>query len=71
LPFLTVLAASERFCRAHDRRHKKLTDWIRQGALQVRRWLPKRMIVLVTDSSFAVLDLLAALMRQGRRCQRF
>ena len=65
LPFLTVLAPSERFCRTHDRRHKTLTEWIRQAALQARRWLPKRKIVLVGDSSFAVLDLLAALMRQG------
>jgi len=68
LPFLTVLAPSERFCRTHDRRHKKLTDWTRQVALQARRWLPRRTIVLVGDSAFAVLDLLAALMRQGLIC---
>jgi hypothetical protein len=68
LPFLTVLAPSERFCRTHDRRHKTLTDWTRQVALQARRWLPKRTIVLVGDSSFAVLDLLATLMRQGLVC---
>jgi hypothetical protein len=68
LPFLTVLAPSERFCDTHDRRHKTLTDWTRQIALQVRRWLPKRTIVLVGDSAFAVLDLLAALTRQGMIC---
>jgi hypothetical protein len=68
LPFLTVLAPSERFCRTHHRRHKKLTDWTRQMALQARRWLPKRMIVLVGDSSFAALDLLTTLMRQGLIC---
>ncbi|MDQ2765403.1 MAG: transposase [Pseudomonadota bacterium] len=68
LPFLTVLAPSERFCRTHNRRHKTLTDWTRQVALQARRWLPKRTIVLVGDSSFAVLDLLAALTRQGLIC---
>jgi hypothetical protein len=65
---LTVLAPSERFSDPQDRRHKTLTDWTRQVALQARRWLPKRMIVLVGDSSFAVLDLLAALMRQGLIC---
>jgi hypothetical protein len=65
LPFLTVLAPSERFCRTHNRRHKTLTDWTRQVALQARRWLPERTIMLVGDSSFAVLDLLAALTRQG------
>jgi hypothetical protein len=36
--------------------------------LQARRWLPKRTMVLVGDSSFAVLDLLATLMRQGLVC---
>ena len=30
LPFLTVLAPSERYCRQRGRRHKKLTDWARQ-----------------------------------------
>jgi DDE superfamily endonuclease len=65
LPFLTVLAPSERFSQSHDRRHKTLTDWTRQVALQARRWLPQRTIILVGDSSFAVLDLLAALTRQG------
>jgi hypothetical protein len=68
LPFLTVLAPSERFCRTHNHRHKKLTDWTRQVALQARRWLPERTIVLVGDSSFAVLDLLAVLTRQGLIC---
>ena len=32
LPFLTVLAPSERYCRERGRRHKKLTDWARQMA---------------------------------------
>ena len=68
LPFLTVLAPSERFCDSHGQRHKTLTDWTRQVALQVRRWLPKRTIVLVGDSAFAVLDLLTALTRQGMIC---
>jgi hypothetical protein len=36
LPFLTVLAPSERFCDTHNRRHKTLTDWTRQVALQAR-----------------------------------
>ncbi len=30
LPFLTVLAPSERYYRQRGRRHKKLTDWARQ-----------------------------------------
>ncbi len=32
--------------------------------LQVQRWLPGRRLVAVTDSSFAALDLLAAVRRQ-------
>ena len=58
LPFLTVLAPSERYYRQRGRRHKKLTDWARQMILQLRRWLPHRPLVLVGDSSYAVLDLL-------------
>jgi hypothetical protein len=65
LPFLTVLAPSERYCQERGLRHKTLTDWARQVALQARRWLPGREIVLLGDSSFAVLDLLAALIRHG------
>ena len=57
LPFLTVLAPSERYYRQRGRRHKKLTDWARQMILQLRRWLPHRPLVLVGDSH-AVLDLL-------------
>jgi hypothetical protein len=68
LPFLTVLAPSERYCRQRGRRHKRLTDWARQMALQARRWLPGREVVLLGDSSFAALDLLAALARHGLTC---
>jgi hypothetical protein len=65
LPFLTVLAPSERYCRERGRRHKKLTDWARQMALQARRWLPGREIVLLGDSSFAALDFLVTVARHG------
>jgi hypothetical protein len=57
LPFLTVLAPSERYNQGQGKRHKKLTDWARQLLLQVKRWLPNRDII---DSSYAVIDLLAA-----------
>src|SRR5688500_13762846 len=65
LPFLTVLAPSERYCRERGRRHKKLTDWARQMALQARRWLPGREIVLLGDSSFSALEFLVTLARRG------
>src|SRR3712207_2690307 len=68
LPFLTTLAPSERYCREHGRRHKKLTDWARQLVVQARRWMPKRRLVLMADSSFAALELLASLVRQGVTC---
>lgn len=61
LPFLTVLAPSQRHDQACGHRHKTLTDWARQMLTQVRRWLPHRPIVLVADSSFAALELLEAL----------
>lgn len=60
LPFLSVLAPSERYHLERGQRHKKLTDWARQMLLQVRRWQPERNIVVVCDSSYAVLELLAA-----------
>ena len=60
LPFLTVLAPSERYHAEQGRRHKKLTDWARQSMLQTKRWLPDRQLVFVGDSSFAALDLLDA-----------
>jgi hypothetical protein len=60
LPFLTALAPSERYNQQQQRRHKTLTDWGRQMMKQVRRWLPERELLVVTDSSFAALDLLAA-----------
>ena len=58
LPFLTVLAPSERYYQGKVRKPKKLTEWARQMILQVRRWLPKRLWVVVADSGFAVIDLL-------------
>jgi hypothetical protein len=61
LPFLTVLAPSERYYQGKRRKHKKLTDWARQVVLQVRRWLPRRLLVIVADSSFAAIELLAGL----------
>jgi hypothetical protein len=60
LPFLTVLAPSERYNMQHHRQHKKLTDWARQMLIQVRRWLPQRDLIVVADSSFAALEFLAS-----------
>ena len=66
LPFLTVLAPSERYWQGRPRARKKLTDWGRQMLLQVRRWLADRALVVVADSGFATLSLLWR-MQQLRR----
>jgi hypothetical protein len=58
LPFLTVLAPSERYNQQRGKPHKKLTDWACQMIKQVRRWLPERAIVLLADSSYAALQVL-------------
>ena len=65
LPVLTALAPSERFCRERGRRHKTLIDWGRQLALQARRWLPERDLILVTDTGFSALLFLGAMRRAG------
>ena len=64
LPFLTVLAPSERWAQATGRRHKLLTDWARQMLLQVARWLPERQVIVVADMSYAAIELLAAVRQQ-------
>jgi DDE superfamily endonuclease len=55
LPFLSVLAPSERYAARQGKRHKKITEWAWQLLLQVRRWYPKREIVAVADSTYASL----------------
>src|ERR671926_1028723 len=60
LPFLTVLAPSERYHLSQGKRHKKVHEWGRQLIVQLRRWLPDRTLVVVADSTYAVIELLAA-----------
>lgn len=64
LPILTCLCSSERYYEGRRRPHKKLTEWARQMLQQVKRWLPEREMVVVADSSFAALELLAAVRRE-------
>jgi len=64
LPVLTCLCPSERYYTDRGHPHKKLTEWARQMLLQVKRWLPQRELVVVADSSFAALELLAAVRRE-------
>jgi hypothetical protein len=60
LPFLTVLAPSERAARRRQRRFKPLTTWARQMLLQLHRWAPTRRLVVVGDRAYAALELLDA-----------
>lgn len=60
LPFLTALAPSERYCKGHRKKHKKVTDWARQTIKLLARWLADRKVIIVADSSYSALELLAA-----------
>ncbi len=58
LPFISVLAPSERYTTEQGKRHKKLTERAWQLLLLVRRWYPEREIVAVADGGYASLKLL-------------
>ena len=58
LPFLSVLAPSERYAARRGKRHKKITEWAWQLLLVLRRWYPEREIVAVADRAYASLKLL-------------
>jgi hypothetical protein len=64
LPFVTVLAPGEKTNVANGKRHKTSIDWIGQMIGTVRRWLPEKMLVLVTDGGLTAVKL-------GLRCARF
>lgn len=59
LPIMTVLAPSERYYQTRGRGHKTVLERGGQMLKLLRRWLPERKLVVVGDSEFAALDLLA------------
>ncbi len=64
LPFQTALAPSGRYAQTQGCRYKPLTDRARQLLVLLARWLPKREVMAVVDSSsYAVIKLLAAVLR--------
>jgi hypothetical protein len=63
LPFCSALTPSGRYYASRGRKPVRLADRARQMLRLVRRWVPQRRIVVVADSSFAVLHLLAAVCR--------
>ncbi len=65
LPFLTVLAPSERYQQEQGKVHKKSTDGARQMIYQLCRWLKGRTLVVVADSTYAALALLEAVRCYG------
>ena len=60
LPFLTVLAPSERCYQGRGRPPQSLLDRARQAVQLVRRWVPTRELVVVGDSTYAALEWLDA-----------
>ena len=58
LPFLTALCPSERYHQQRGQQHKTLPEWAGQLLGLIHRWLPKREVVVVADSSYAVIELL-------------
>lgn len=63
LPFLTVLAPSERYAASHGRRHKSVVDWARQMILQLARWLPGRRLIVLMDVNYTSQKLFGAIGR--------
>lgn len=58
LPFLTVLAPSSKYHLAKKHKHRTITDWALWMILLIKRWLPKRDIVVVGDGAYAVIHFL-------------
>ena len=57
LPFLTVLAPSERTQTKLGKRHKSCVDWARQMLQQCYRWCATRPLVLLVDGGYAAVSL--------------
>jgi DDE superfamily endonuclease len=57
LPFLTVLAPSERTQKKNGKRHKSCVDWARQMLKQVSRWCAPRPLILLVDGGYAAVSL--------------
>jgi len=57
LPFLTVLAPSERYSQQRGRKHRKVLDKAAAMVRLVRWWLPDRDLVIVGDGAYAANEL--------------
>lgn len=61
LPFMTVLSPSERYYQERGRQAQSMLERSEQMLKLLRRWLPKRALVVVGDSAYAALDFLAVM----------
>jgi hypothetical protein len=66
LPFLTVLAPSERYDQQRGRKHRKVLDTAAALVRLVRWWLPARDLVIVGDGVYAANEL-ASYLRHFKR----
>jgi hypothetical protein len=57
LPFWTGLAAPEKTNQRLGKRHKTVMAWVLQRITPVRRWLPQRRLVLLTDGGLLAVQL--------------
>ena len=65
LPFLTILAPSERANTAAQRRHKTTVDWTVQAVKAISRWLGGRRWTLIGDGGYACMHLAHACVARG------
>ena len=65
LPFLTILAPSERANTAAKRRHKTTVDWTVQAVKAISRWLGSRRWTLIGDGGYACVHLAHACIARG------
>ena len=65
LPFLTILAPSERANLQAKRRHKTTVDWTLQAVKVITRWLGGRRWTLIGDGAYACVHLAHGCRGQG------
>lgn len=65
LPFFTLLAPSQRYNEQRNRKHKTITDWAYLMIRIIKRWLADRKLILVADSSYAVIEFLYQVRNQA------
>ena len=70
LPFLSILAPSERWSESRGIRHKTLPERARQCMLLILRWLPDRSVIFVGDCSFGTHELAHAIGRRATLISR-